>query len=114
MPGFNGTGPLGQGPLTGKGRGYCSTYRGPREDNIYGGAGYGHRNFGSRGRCNRNRFFAPGLANWKRRAKSFLGFANFQLDGDRKLETLQEQVKYHENTLTELQEEIKKLEASTD
>jgi len=23
MPGFNGTGPLGQGPLTGRGRGYC-------------------------------------------------------------------------------------------
>jgi len=23
MPGFDGTGPLGQGPLTGRGRGYC-------------------------------------------------------------------------------------------
>ena len=23
MPGFDGTGPLGQGPLTGSGRGYC-------------------------------------------------------------------------------------------
>ena len=25
MPGFNGTGPNGQGPMTGGGRGYCST-----------------------------------------------------------------------------------------
>ncbi len=25
MPGFDGTGPLGQGPLTGRGRGYCIT-----------------------------------------------------------------------------------------
>ena len=40
MPGFDGTGPMGQGPMTGGGRGYCSPAAGyvPR----YGmGFGYG-------------------------------------------------------------------------
>jgi hypothetical protein len=38
MPGFDGTGPLGQGPMTGGGRGFCAMpYRG------YGPSGYGFR-----------------------------------------------------------------------
>ena len=37
MPGFDGTGPMGQGPMTGGGRGFCAmpSYRG------YGPYGYG-------------------------------------------------------------------------
>jgi hypothetical protein len=36
MPGFDGTGPMGQGPMTGGGRGFCAMpYRG------YGSYGYG-------------------------------------------------------------------------
>jgi hypothetical protein len=38
MPGFDGTGPMGQGPMTGGGRGFCAmSYRG------YGPYGYGMR-----------------------------------------------------------------------
>jgi hypothetical protein len=38
MPGFDGTGPMGQGPMTGGGRGFCSVpYRG------YSPYGYGMR-----------------------------------------------------------------------
>ena len=38
MPGFDGTGPLGQGPMTGGGRGFCAMpYR------AYGPSGYGVR-----------------------------------------------------------------------
>ena len=38
MPGFDGTGPMGQGPMTGGGRGFCAMpYRG------YGPYGYGMR-----------------------------------------------------------------------
>ena len=36
MPGFNGTGPMGAGPMTGGGRGYCNPY----------GRSYGGRSFG--------------------------------------------------------------------
>jgi hypothetical protein len=38
MPGFDGTGPMGQGPMTGGGRGFCAI---PSRD--YGPYGYGMR-----------------------------------------------------------------------
>ena len=45
MPGFNGTGPRGMGPMTGGGRGFCNP-RGistaPRGYGAYPGTGYGH------------------------------------------------------------------------
>ena len=50
MPGFNGTGPNGQGPMTGGGRGYCSTPNAGAQQ-PYGrrmGRGYGlGRGFGA-------------------------------------------------------------------
>ena len=67
MPGFNGTGPMGAGPMTGGGRGYCATpnsgtqplYGRPESGRGYGfgrgfGAGYGRgrgygRGFGRAG-----------------------------------------------------------------
>jgi hypothetical protein len=38
MPGFDGTGPRGQGPMTGGGRGFCAMPHQP-----YGSFGYGFR-----------------------------------------------------------------------
>ena len=38
MPGFDGTGPMGQGPMTGGGRGFCAMPTG-----AYGPYGYGMR-----------------------------------------------------------------------
>ena len=38
MPGFDGTGPLGQGPMTGGGRGFCAM-----PNRAYGPSGYGVR-----------------------------------------------------------------------
>jgi len=51
MPGFDGTGPRGQGPGTGWGRGYCG-----------GGFGGGRQGFGGGGRWCRPRrgFWGPG------------------------------------------------------
>ena len=40
MPGFDGTGPMGMGPMTGGGRGFCATPIGP-----YGPYGYGMGSF---------------------------------------------------------------------
>ena len=39
MPGFNGTGPMGQGPLTGGGRGYCIVPVGRGSNISYGDYG---------------------------------------------------------------------------
>lgn len=53
MPGFDGTGPMGMGPRTGGGRGFCSPVAGyaayggyPCAANSYGGYPYGGNQFG--------------------------------------------------------------------
>ncbi|MBW1800313.1 MAG: DUF5320 domain-containing protein [Deltaproteobacteria bacterium] len=82
MPGFDGTGPMGWGPMTGGGRGFCSPYgmssgfgyaRGPFYGPRFGfgrggrrGRGFGGRGIGwgfgpgrGRGRGFRSRGFYP-------------------------------------------------------
>jgi len=60
MPGFNGTGPRGEGPMTGGGRGNCSPSYGadyprrPRMGFAPGGRGY------------RNMYYATGQPGWAR------------------------------------------------
>ncbi|MBN2333395.1 MAG: DUF5320 domain-containing protein [Deltaproteobacteria bacterium] len=51
MPGFDGTGPQGYGPMTGGGRGYCTA--GTPGSNAYGFRRFGGRGFGFQGvpRC---------------------------------------------------------------
>jgi len=50
MPGFNGTGPRGMGPMTGGGRGFCNP-RGmratPRPYGRFQGMGYGSQYYGA-------------------------------------------------------------------
>ncbi len=58
MPGGDGTGPTGMGPMTGWGRGVCGRP---------GGAGCGYnRGLRGGGRGRRNRFRATGRAGWNR------------------------------------------------
>jgi len=57
MPGGDGTGPGGFGPMTGRAAGYCAGYSVPGYMNPYGFGGGG---FG-RGRGYRNRYYATGL-----------------------------------------------------
>ncbi len=64
MPGGDRTGPLGMGPRTGWGAGFCAGYRAPGSSHPgynAGGAFFGGR--GGRGR--RNRFFATGVPGWR-------------------------------------------------
>lgn len=47
MPGFDGTGPMGAGAMTGGGRGYCNPYRGTYGGRWFGGGrGFGRGGFG--------------------------------------------------------------------
>ncbi|NQT10114.1 MAG: DUF5320 domain-containing protein [Desulfobacteraceae bacterium] len=41
MPGFNGTGPMGAGPMTGGGRGFCNPANAGYERSAVGTAGFG-------------------------------------------------------------------------
>jgi len=66
MPFGDRTGPLGQGPRTGRGAGYCSGFAVPGSMNQGGGFGFFGRGGGGRGR--RNWFQATGLTGWQRAA----------------------------------------------
>lgn len=59
MPGGDRTGPMGAGPRTGRGMGYCNGYQQPG----FGGFGYGFGRGGG-GRGWRNRFYATGVPGW--------------------------------------------------
>jgi hypothetical protein len=62
MPYGDGTGPLGEGPQTGRGLGYCAGYDGPGY--AWGpGGGFGGR---GRGRGHRNWYYRTGLTGWQR------------------------------------------------
>jgi hypothetical protein len=73
MPGFDGTGPRGQGAMTGGGRGYCAMPVGETEKQ-FGGGSVGARG-GGRGR--RNCFYATGLLGWMRAQKGMQAFGGF-------------------------------------
>lgn len=61
MPGLDGTGPLGFGPMTGRGAGFCMGYAVPWGARYYGrGAGMGF------GRGFRRMYYATGLPGWAR------------------------------------------------
>lgn len=62
MPGGNGTGPLGMGPMTGRVAGYCAGYGMPGYTNPIPGRGFGMGRGGGRGW--RNRFYATGVPGW--------------------------------------------------
>lgn len=65
MPGRDRTGPLGAGPRTGRGMGYCS----PNDQSRYVNSapalrsGFGFRSWGA-GRGWRHRFYATGIPGW--------------------------------------------------
>nr|AEI30576.1 hypothetical protein LDC_03542 [uncultured microorganism] len=71
MPGFDGTGPQGQGPMTGGGRGYCAM---PLSGNmpVYPGQRFFGRGGGGRGR--RNWYYATGLTGWQRASMGMPAF----------------------------------------
>ncbi|MCM8791510.1 MAG: DUF5320 domain-containing protein [Candidatus Omnitrophica bacterium] len=71
MPGFDGTGPMGMGPMTGGVRGFCVS-------SVYG---TGRRPFGRRlffgrggGRGWRNRYYETGLPGWARAGYGYPAF----------------------------------------
>ncbi len=70
MPGFDRTGPVGMGPMTGGGRGFC-TFRNPGIGQTFRGPGSFGRG-GGRGR--RNRFYSTGLTRWQRGAFNYPAF----------------------------------------
>jgi len=70
MPGGDGTGPGGMGPMTGRAAGFCAGYQVPGYMNPVGGRGYfGMGRGGGWGR--RNMFYATGVPGWARGAHAY-------------------------------------------
>lgn len=66
MPRGDRTGPMGMGPLTGRGAGFCAGSRGPLFGRFFRG-GYGRgAGFGGGGRGWRHMFYETGLPGWIR------------------------------------------------
>lgn len=114
MPGFDGTGPKGQGPMTGGGRGYCAI---PVSINrpMYPG----RRFFGrGGGRGQRNWYHATGLTGWQRASLGYPAFAGglypidkVNLSGKEEMEMLKEQAKFLEERLQDIKQHISTLES---
>lgn len=92
MPRGDGTGPMGIGPMTGRGAGFCSGFASP-------GYGYG---FGA-GRGFRQMFYATGLHGWSRLCTQF-----------NEKEFLKNQSKILENQLRDINRHLAEIEKSTE
>ena len=75
MPGGDGTGPGGLGPMTGRMAGYCAGYSVPGSMNLIPGRGFGGRGRGG-GWGRRNRFYATRLAGSQPLGMGWPGFHN--------------------------------------
>lgn len=74
MPGGDGTGPAGMGPMTGRAAGLCAGYPTPGYMTGFGGRGFwGRGRGGGGGWGRRNWFYATGLPFWARAAQGFFG-----------------------------------------
>lgn len=111
MPAGDGTGPWGYGPRSGRAAGYCAGFGRPGFLNRRAGPGLGlgfrgGRGPGPKGLCRR---FLPGLGKgfWSRPATS-AEFAATEQKQQRR--TLQEQIEFMENALTELRQRLYELD----
>ena len=119
MPGFDGTGPNGMGPMTGGGRGFCaapvSGAGRPAGRRFFGygrGFGGGGRGFGGRGRGFRNMYYAtglPGRAGWGGYYDPYYG--SQELPAKDELSMLQEEADMLKKEMEEIQNRIMELES---
>lgn len=115
MPGGNGTGPQGMGPMTGRAAGICAGYGVPGYVNPVGGRfgggfgrGRGGWGGGGYGRGFRNMFFATGQPGW---ARFFGADAATGVDEKQILDT---QAKTLKSQLDAIQQRLSQLENSAD
>ena len=100
MPRGDGTGPMGVGPMSGRGMGFCAGFQAPG----YANPAYGYRCGGGRGRGFRNRFFATGQPFGQR----FGAYVPYE-PADQK-SFLQNQATALENELKQIRDRLSKIE----
>jgi len=110
MPGFDGTGPMGTGAMTGGGRGFCATPEGmPLRRSFTGrflGGGRGFRNW----------YRETGIPGWMRAYYGYPAFGNplssynQEPSTEEELNMLKEQSGFLKNQLTDINNRINSLE----
>lgn len=109
MPGGDRS-PYGEGPMMGRGAGYCAGYSMPGFANTagrFGALGFG-RGFVGRGRGFRHWFYATGLPRWMR--CGFNSSAPNQYSQDDEKAFLKQQVEYLTNTIENINKRLSELE----
>ncbi len=115
MPAGDGTGPMGVGPMSGRGMGYCAGFSAPGYMNPAPGQGMGYRRGWNQGGGGRGRG-----RGWRRGGfnmgtpMSQGGFsaapANPPMSGDYEMQVLQAQAGHLEGALDEIRKRIEELE----
>jgi len=119
MPGGDGTGPGGMGPMTGRAAGYCAGYPVPGYMNPVGGRGYGGWGRGFRGGgFGRGRGFGwagagYGMPAWGGAANPDVPYAGPfapAVTAEQELDGLKQQAEYFQNALDGISKRIEELE----
>ena len=124
MPGGDGTGPMGLGPMTGRAAGFCAGYDVPGYMNPLPGRGFGRGRGGwgrGGGRGFRHRFRAAGMTGPQRAAMGMPAYgmppypaAFAPPTRDQQLDALKAQAEYVEGALGEIRKQIEDLAAKKD
>ena len=109
MPGGDRTGPMGMGPMTGRGAGFCGGAGAPGVISRMGGAFLG-RGRGRGGRGWRNMFYATGLPGWMRSGPGGVAPATAEASGAEK-QFLQEQVELLQSQLEAVKKRLAEFQA---
>lgn len=112
MPGFNGSGPMGAGAMTGRGRGMCGQPAGAGNLPAYGGGGYGYgcgRGMGFRRGFGRGmgRGFGPAFGGYGAPPETGYGYPASRTD---EIEMLRSNAEAMKNSLEAIQQKIAELE----
>ena len=119
MPGGDGTGPAGMGPITGRAAGFCAGFGVPGYANPVGGRGmgmgWGRGRGGGWGR--RNWYYATGLPGWARAGYGWPAWSGVPFGPDaltvtaeQELDGLKQQAEYFQNALDGISKRIEELE----
>jgi hypothetical protein len=106
MPRGDGTGPIGMGPMTGRGAGYCAGFTAPGYANPVGYAGGFVCGF-RRGRGFRRMFYSTGLPGWAR--YGYPAYAGADEEAPDEKEFLCNQAEFLEKQLQQIKKRLSRL-----
>jgi len=114
MPGGDRTGPMGMGPMTGRGAGFCAGFGVPGFMNRGPGGFFRRGRGGGGGRGWRNMFYATGLTGWQRAMGVPVGTAAEPppVSPEQELQMLKQQAESAAATLEQVRRRIDELTAA--